>query len=185
MSENSSKTVAQLKELLKEKGLSTAGVKSDLVSRLEEAEKSSEEAQPVTEQAEDSQDIQEPQGLQQPPEESKESELEAASKEKPSVPEPLGNAEETAEKPAEEPPKTLSADEIKALALESLEKKAARAKKFGDEQGAKDAEKEIKRVEKFGLELNSALARDLGLAPPEKKSSQFKNKFRSKNKSRR
>lgn len=184
MSDNSSKTVVQLKEMLKEKGLSTAGVKTDLISRLEEVEKSSGEAQLGTEQADEPQAPQVSQASQEPLEGSKEVN-DADELPNENVTELLGNGEETTEIPAEEQPKTLSADEIKNLALKSLEKKATRARKFGDEQGARDAEKEIKRVEKFGLELNSALARELGLAPAEKKTSQSKNKFRSKKKSRR
>ena len=64
----------------------------------------------------------------------------------------------------EEPkPKQLSPEERKQLAIELLTKKVQRAEKFGDEQAANDAKKDLARVEKFGVELGTALAREIGL----------------------
>ena len=107
MSDYSTQTVAQLKEILKGKGLSIEGKKADLVQRLHEHDTQQQQEEPK--------------------------------------------------------PKQLSPEERKQLAIELLTKKVQRAEKFGDEQAANDAKKDLTRVEKFGVELGTALAREIGL----------------------
>lgn len=197
-SELSTKTVVELKLLLKENGLSTDGKKVELVQRLQEfqdqntpvaatttaaaapeseqqQEQQSEESKPITEEGETG---------QQQEEEEEEGEK--------------SNSNEGAEEstltviqpqPKEEP-KQLSAEERKELAISLLEKKIKRAEKFGDEQAANDARKDLKRVEKFGVELGTALAREIGLVDktlPNKNrhNRRFNRGFKKSNKKRR
>ncbi|EER35110.1 predicted protein [Candida tropicalis MYA-3404] len=200
-SELSTKTVVELKSLLKENGLSTDGKKVELVQRLQEfqdqntpvaattaaaaaaaaapeseqqQEQQSEESKPITEEGET--------GQQQEEEEEgeKSNSNEGAEESTLTVIQP---------QPKEEP-KQLSAEERKELAISLLEKKIKRAEKFGDEQAANDARKDLKRVEKFGVELGTALAREIGLVDktlPNKNrhNRRFNRGFKKSNKKRR
>lgn len=193
-SELSTKTVVELKLLLKENGLSTDGKKVELVQRLQEfqdqntpvatttttaaaapeSEQQSEESKPITEEGET--------GQQQEEEEEgeKSNSNEGAEESTLTVIQP---------QPKEEP-KQLSAEERKELAISLLEKKIKRAEKFGDEQAANDARKDLKRVEKFGVELGTALAREIGLVDktlPNKNrhNRRFNRGFKKSNKKRR
>lgn len=198
-SELSTKTVVELKLLLKENGLSTDGKKVELVQRLQEfqdqntpvatttttaaaaapeseqqQEQQSEESKPITEEGET--------GQQQEEEEEgeKSNSNEGAEESTLTVIQP---------QPKEEP-KQLSAEERKELAISLLEKKIKRAEKFGDEQAANDARKDLKRVEKFGVELGTALAREIGLVDktlPNKNrhNRRFNRGFKKSNKKRR
>lgn len=152
MSDYSSQTVAQLKEILKGKGLSIEGKKADLVQRLQEHEPQQQQQQ----QPEPEPEVTEQQ-QQQP-----ETKLEENSQENESTLTVI-QPKEQQEQEEEPKPKQLSPEERKQLAIELLTKKVQRAEKFGDEQAANDAKKDLARVEKFGVELGTALAREIGL----------------------
>jgi SAP domain-containing ribonucleoprotein len=155
MSDYSSKTVPQLKDILKQKNLSIDGKKADLIQRLVEFD--SQNNDPV---------VPEP-----------ESEAPAAE----TTEQPANSIEESAPADAENdstltviqpkddeptqppPPKVLSPEERKSLAVELLNKKIARAEKFGDDQAAETAKKDLVRVEKFGVEPGTALAKEIGV----------------------
>ncbi|RCK66976.1 Protein THO1 [Candida viswanathii] len=157
-SELSSKTVAELKLLLKESGLSTDGKKAELVQRLQEHQEQGAGAAPAPAAAE--------QQEEQPQQQSEEQSTTAQETKPETEQTKEGDGEEestlTVIQP-KEPPKQLSAEERKELAISLLEKKIKRAEKFGDEQAANEARKDLKRVEKFGVELGTALAREIGL----------------------
>lgn len=140
MSDYSTQTVAQLKELLKGKGLSTDGKKADLVQRLVEA------------------------GTSAPAEVEKPVETEPVVAEEVAAPVVTEEPTLTVVEPvAKEEPKVLTAEERKQLAVELLQKKVQRAIKYGDEAAAEAAKKDLARVEKFGVELGTALAAEIGL----------------------
>lgn len=69
----------------------------------------------------------------------------------------------TEKKVVEEPP---NPETLKAAAVELLTMKINRAQKFGEEEQVSILKANLTRVEKFGVELDSALARELGFAPP-------------------
>lgn len=148
MSDYSSQTVPQLKELLKAKGLATDGKKADLVQRLAEADQAAEtkpSEQPV-----------EPTTAELVPQDNDDNN-------NLTVVQPGETPKESA--PAEEDakPKVLTSEERKILAIELLTKKIKRAEKFGDDTSAETAKKDLARVEKFGVELGTALAREIGI----------------------
>ncbi|CAX44101.1 protein THO1 homologue, putative [Candida dubliniensis CD36] len=156
MSDYSSQTVAQLKEILKGKGLSIEGKKADLVQRLQEHEPQQQQQQQQQQQPEPEPEVTEQQ-QQQP-----ETKLEENSQENESTLTVI-QPKEQQEQEEEPKPKQLSPEERKQLAIELLTKKVQRAEKFGDEQAANDARKDLARVEKFGVEVGTALAREIGL----------------------
>lgn len=140
MAEYASLTVAQLKELLKTKGLALDGKKADLVQRLQEADGPGElDDEPETKPAE--------------PEPTKEE----------AVAEPVVEDAPEAAAPVAEKPKKLTPEERKKMAVDLLTKKINRAVKFGDEALAQAARKDLARVEKFGLDPSTALAKELGV----------------------
>ncbi|CAH6720952.1 protein Tho1p [[Candida] jaroonii] len=145
MSDYSSNTVNQLKEILESRGLPTTGKKADLVERLVEADKSGE----VEEESKPEETTEATETPVEEPQEATEESEESAPVE----------AEET--KP--EPPKKMTPEERKQLAVELLNKKIQRAEKFGDEASAENARKDLSRVEKFGVEPGTALAKEIGL----------------------
>ncbi|GMM36504.1 Tho1 protein [Saccharomycopsis crataegensis] len=184
MSKYSSQTVAQLKELLKAKGLSTNGVKSDLVARLEEADSSEEgKEEPVATIASESADAAKVESAAEEAN-SEKPKQDVTSEEKPeegakvttagdyTIIHPSKDApkeeEEKEEKVVEEEkPKELSPEELKSAAVELLNKKIEREKKFGGENSEttiKDLEKSLARIEKFGITPESVLAKEIGLA---------------------
>lgn len=154
MADYSSQTVAQLKEVLKSKGLSTEGKKADLVQRLIDND-NEPQAQPETEQpekVETNNNEEKPASSENGKTEENESTLKVI------MPE-----EKKEDQSEEKKPKDLSPEERKKLAVELLQKKIHRAEKFGDEAGAEAARKDLARVEKFGVEAGTALAREIGL----------------------
>lgn len=156
MSDYSTQTVAQLKEILKGKGLSIEGKKADLVQRLHEHDTQQQQPPPQQQQPE-------PEVAEQQPEQP-ETKLEGNTQENESTLTVIQPKEQQQQQQQEEPkPKQLSPEERKQLAIELLTKKVQRAEKFGDEQAANDAKKDLARVEKFGVELGTALAREIGL----------------------
>ena len=156
MAEYSSQTVAQLKELLKGRGLSTDGKKADLVKRLQDADNETEKAQPVeatVEVTETETVATEIPTEEAPTEQAQSTELTDATAE-------VASENKEASKPE---PKTLTPEERKLLAVDLLQKKIARAKKFGDDAGAEEAQKNLARIEKFGVEPGTKLATEIGL----------------------
>lgn len=146
MSDYASLTVAQLKEQLKNKGLALDGKKADLVQRLEELDSGAPEQTKTEESA--------PAGeAEEPKQEATKTEEVPASE----------NGAKAEEKPEEEKPKELTPEERKQLAVDLLTKKIQRAEKFGDEQLAEAARKDLNRVEKFGVDPGTALAKEIGL----------------------
>lgn len=155
MSDYSTQTVAQLKEILKGKGLSIEGKKADLVQRLQEHDSQQQQPPPQQQQPE-------PEVAEQQPEQP-ETKLEGNTQENESTLTVIQPKEQEQQQEEEPKPKQLSPEERKQLAIELLTKKVQRAEKFGDEQAANDAKKDLARVEKFGVELGTALAREIGL----------------------
>lgn len=155
MSDYSTQTVAQLKEILKGKGLSIEGKKADLVQRLQEHDSQQQQPPPQQQQPE-------PEVAEQQPEQP-ETKLEGNTQENESTLTVIQPKEQEQQQQEEPKPKQLSPEERKQLAIELLTKKVQRAEKFGDEQAANDAKKDLARVEKFGVELGTALAREIGL----------------------
>ena len=154
-----------MKEVLKGKGLSTDGKKADLVQRLVDAdgieEPAGDAAEPdaaaaggAAESAPEVSDAPDAPGA-------------LAAPTAPEASEPASETPDTANGagavPAEAGPKVLTADERKQLAVDWLQKKIARAQKFGDDDGAQAAKRDLARVEKFGVELGTALASEIGL----------------------
>lgn len=164
MSEYANQTVAQLKEILKAKGLSTDGKKADLVLRLQESDASA--PAPAAEPAA------EPEAAPVEPKE-------PVSKPEASTEEPKEEPKEEKEEVKEEP-KVLSAEERKRLAVELLQKKIQRATKFGDDAAAETAKKDLARVEKFGVEVGTALAKEIGLVDTSLGNGTKKNRSRGR-----
>lgn len=160
MSDYASLTVAQLKELLKAKSLPLDGKKADLVARLTEADAGS-----TTNELDELDDKDEPE--QKTDAAAPEPETEAAVAAPPAA-EPTESAETAAttdaepEKPAKPERKVLTPEERKQMAVDLLTKKIKRAEKFGDEALAKDARSNLARVEKFGVDAGTALAKEIG-----------------------
>lgn len=152
MADYSSQTVAQLKEILKERGLPVDGKKADLVARLTEADGAGSEELKDEETTEPATNGEAAGELDEPTEKTEETSTETT--ETPS---------ETKEEKKSEPKKVLSPEERKQLAVDLLTKKIKRAEKFGDEASAEIARKDLARVEKFGVELGTALAREIGI----------------------
>lgn len=157
----SAQTVPQLKELLKTRDLSTAGLKGELVARLEEADKTVTAGTTAEQPAPQQEELLE---------ETKDEQVETTAVEPAVVIETTETTEttEAKEETVEEPKvKILSPEERKAGALELLNKKLARAKKFGTEDDAESVKRDIARVEKFGVEPGTSLAKELGLISKE------------------
>lgn len=157
MSEYASLTVAQLKEKLKAKDLPVDGKKADLVLRLEEND-ANDAPKGELDEPED-----EP-ALAEPANESEgKNGTEDVKTESVDATDLAPSETAAAEVPAEKPkPKTLTPEEIKQLAVDLLTKKIKRAEKFGDEALAAAAKKDLARVEKFGLNPGTALAKEIG-----------------------
>ncbi|CCH43165.1 Laminin subunit gamma-1 [Wickerhamomyces ciferrii] len=154
----SDQTVAQLKEELTSRQLSTSGVKKDLIQRLEENDASKETTEPVVEESKDEPKDElleevEPEQQEESKEESKEEQKEESST--------------TEQKGEEEKPKSIkefTPEERKNLAIEFLNKKISRAKKFGSEESEIESiKKDLARIEKYGVELGTSIAKEIGL----------------------
>lgn len=153
MSDYSTFTVVQLKEVLKEKGLPVDGKKADLLQRL--LDNANQEAPAGGNEL----------GDDEPQEEVKEPAESAPAPVAEPVEEsnPEAEAAPPAEKEEKPKPKVLTPEERKQLAVDLLTKKVRRAEKFGDEAAAEVARKDLARVEKFGVELGTGLAREIGI----------------------
>ncbi|AGO11705.1 AaceriADL069Wp [[Ashbya] aceris (nom. inval.)] len=142
MTDYASMTVAQLKDVLKERELPTQGLKAALVERLQQADAATAEA-------------------------ASEAARPDAEEQAPEAAEPTATPEEseppTAEKRVAAEPRALSAEEMKQAAVAHLTKKLHRARKFGEDDAAVGAlQKQLARLEKFGLDLTTQLAQELG-----------------------
>lgn len=177
MLDYASLTVAQLKEQLKAKSLPTDGKKADLVARLTDAEASNgneldDGEDEATEPATAADEVAAP--------------AEAAGEAEPAV-DAVEAAEPVEESVKEEEPKkkVLTPEERKQLAVDLLTKKLKRAEKFGDEALAQEARSNLARVEKFGVDPGTALAKEIGAVDRSINSELKTQKFRrgvSKNK---
>ncbi|KAI1821983.1 hypothetical protein F4861DRAFT_424189 [Xylaria intraflava] len=184
--------VPELKKLLQERQLPVTGNKADLIARLHEHDKASEEPKPAAapvsaeedpiDYSDDDVPASKPESASEPaPTEQKVAEPAApaaepvteapapASEEKPAVP-----ATENGVKPADATvadscPKTdFSANLPASSADEEARKRADRAKRFGVVDGDDDTKKKAERAERFGVEQNS-LVSGLDSALPEKR----------------
>lgn len=199
MVDYSTQNVSQLKELLKAKGLPSEGKKAELISRLQLADVSESSAaessaksvaeEPATKTettattepkesddlvaVEGSDDFSSKKSGEPTTEESKEESKDESNEDPKGETKVEGTHASKPESEAtpakEEPPKVHTPEERKQKALELLETKIRRAIKFGDEAGAAEAKRVLARVEKFGVELGTALAVELGIekAKPE------------------
>lgn len=185
-------TVAQLKDLLKKRDLPIQGLKNELVERLEENDTAGkdgegEQAEKDVKEVQEEATIRETSVVNAAQEPSRE--VQAEEKQEQEQEQEKGQAQEETQhvKPEqqkeEEENKQLSPEEMKKMALELLNKKLHRAKKFGQDQSQIDSiTKLIVRVEKFGLDLQTALARELGVVKDEPiKNSNVTNKKTNKN----
>lgn len=172
MSDYASLTVAQLKELLKSKSLPVDGKKADLLARLTEADGKKSELDEPQEATETSETVGEA-SEQKPAEEADSApETAAAPDSEPAKPAEATEATEAAEPAAEgsekvetekkPKKKVLTPEERKQLAVDLLNKKIKRAEKFGDEALAQEARANLARVEKFGVDPGTALAKEIG-----------------------
>lgn len=159
----SSLKVAELKEELTKRNLPTDGTKPQLIAKLEEddSKKSSEGAateEPIAEEEESKQEelLEEEEGDAEQKQEETETPATESKKED-------GETEEPKPKTIKE----LTPEERKATAIEFLNKKIQRAKKFGTEEDVEEIKKSLQRVEKFGVELGTSLAREIGLTSKE------------------
>ncbi|EJS44023.1 tho1p [Saccharomyces arboricola H-6] len=193
MADYSSLTVVQLKDLLTKRNLSVGGLKNELVQRLikDDEESKGDSGEPTQEEKQ----VEQPESTTKEESVSKdatEEEVPSETKDEISANNESNEAQitpdgastavhETKEAPAVP---ALSPDEIKVKALDLLNKKMHRANKFGqDEADINSIQRQINRVEKFGVDLNSKLAEELGLVTRKKESESNNNgKFQSRSK---
>ncbi|ODQ47613.1 hypothetical protein PICMEDRAFT_23573, partial [Pichia membranifaciens NRRL Y-2026] len=144
---------AKLQELLTARGLPVDGTKEVLIERLEESDKIAAELDQDDDDGEDTSAA----GAGPTAAASAEVVAEPAAEEK--------KAEDAAppEEKEEEKKPEVTPETLKAAAVEHLTKKIARAQKFGEDQQATTLQADLARIEKFGLALDSAIARELGL----------------------
>lgn len=191
---------AKLQELLSARGLPIDGTKEVLIERLEESDKIAAELDEEEEEEEDEGskaaekpkeeeqgEVKEP-AKEETPEETKEQAtgpLEPSQEQASGPPAPSADAKNDAEEAKE-----LTPEQLKSAAVGLLNKKIARAQKFGEDQQVAALQADLNRIEKFGLALDSALARELGFAPakptapPARKERSFKGHARGRGSSR-
>ncbi|CAI4060090.1 hypothetical protein N7582_001534 [Saccharomyces uvarum] len=193
MADYSSLTVVQLKDLLTKRNLSVGGLKNELVQRLikDDEESKGDNGEPTQEQEQQSESVakEEPAPKDateiEAPAEIKDVAAKDETKEAQTTSDEVVRTVQTPTGPAAAP--VLSPEEIKANALDLLNKKMHRANKFGQDQADIDSlKRQINRVEKFGVDLNSKLAEELGLVtrkndPESSDNSKSKNRSRGSN----
>lgn len=180
MADYSKLTVAQLRDMLRDKNLSTQGLKNELIERIEKDDSGVVQAAEATEaSAAGLTDTLNTENHFAAVEEEK---TETAEADTADVDVSASEAIATETLVAVEEPKPvelvkiLSQEEIKTMGLELLNKKLHRAKKFGQDQDEIDSlERLITRVEKFGVDLHTTLAKELGLVKDTPKSIQNKS----------
>ena len=169
---------AKLQELLTARGLPVDGTKEVLIERLEESDKIAAELDQDDDDGEDTSAAgagptaaASAEVVAEPAAEEKKAE-DAAPVEAAETPAAAGEAVQEEKKPEEkeeEKKPEVTPETLKAAAVEHLTKKIARAQKFGEDQQATTLQADLARIEKFGLALDSAIARELGLAPAPQK----------------
>lgn len=135
MSDYVSMKVVELKEMLKSRGLGVTGTKPELIARLEENDRQNEAAQ-----------VEEP-SVEKVQEDKKTSEPVIPATDNSEQIEQVATSNNT-EKPAESSTNEEKGDETERV-IKELEKRAARAKRFGIEND--ESEATIRRIKKFGL----------------------------------
>lgn len=80
----------------------------------------------------------------------------------------------------EETKKEITPEELKALAIEHLKTKIQRALKFSEDETAKSLEADLTRIEKFGVSLESSIAKELGYGKKPAKTAFVKRNFNKK-----
>ncbi|QGN18166.1 protein THO1 [Kluyveromyces marxianus] len=166
----SGNTVAQLKELLKQRNLSTDGLKADLITRLQEDDAKNAAAEPKpTDASSQAENKTESATAQENKDETThqsavQTGAEAgAETQAPAQAQDPAPAETSAQTPTPAPKPQLSPEQLKQTAIDHLQKKIHRAEKFGqDDSIVEDLKRQINRIEKFGLDLTTQLAQELG-----------------------
>lgn len=181
MTKYSSLLKGKLQELLTARGLPIDGTKEVLIERLEESDKiaaeleADDEPEAAPEESKEKVEehvAEEPVAEEQKTEDVK-TETEVPTKNEaetapaaPSAPSAPAADEKPAVAEAAAVPEPPTPETLKASAVELLNRKIARAQKFGEDDQVALLKANLARVEKFGVELDSALARELGFAPP-------------------
>jgi SAP domain-containing ribonucleoprotein len=193
---------AKLQELLTARGLPVDGTKEVLIERLEESDK-------IAAELDEEEDETAAEVPAEAPQEAQDASVETAT-DAPAAPEaPEASIEESADAKtdavvgdgddvdnattatAAQEEVVVTPELLKSKAVELLSRKLARAQKFGEDAQAAVLAADLARVEKFGVALDSIIARELGFGKPEpvvKKhgniKGQNKNKNKNKNKNR-
>lgn len=179
MTKYSSLLKGKLQELLTARGLPIDGTKEVLIERLEESDKIAAEleaddepattdvAPPPAESAASAASIE--QASEAPVNEAKAETSESASAPAP-VAAPVATPVESNKGVQELEPVVpdVTPETLKTAAIEMLNTKIARAQKFGEDSQVSALKGDLARVEKFGVALDSALARELGYASVKK-----------------
>lgn len=179
MASYSSHTVAQLKEMLKARGLPVNGVKADLIARLEESDKIDAELdEPEATEAPVEEDTKptEPETTAVEPEMKAAEPVSESAAAEPAT-EPVAEPEEAVAEPAPEP--ILTPEQLKDAAVKLIALKLARAERFKLENDIKQLNAVLKRVNKFGVVPGSALARELGYKTEDEKKKEQSGSNRS------
>ncbi|CEP60070.1 Tho1p LALA0_S01e02344g [Lachancea lanzarotensis] len=162
-------TVKQLQKELESRKLSTNGIKKDLIARLEAHD--AEKSQPTDAQQEEPQqsEISETAKVEKPEDKPEEAVVpeteEPTTTETPPEQQPIAPvAEHSSDSSSTQiKPKAFSPEEAKAKALEHLQVKLRRARKFADDESTiQSLERQINRIQKFGLDQTTQLAQELG-----------------------
>lgn len=188
---------AKLQELLTARGLPVDGTKEVLIERLEESDK-------IAAELDEEEDETAAEVPAEAPQEAQDASVETAT-DAPAAPEALeASIEESADAKTDAvggddnvdgaTTATATQDEVvvtpellKSKAVELLSRKLARAQKFGEDAQAAVLAADLARVEKFGVALDSIIARELGFGKPEpvvKKHGNIKGQNKNKNKNK-
>ncbi|AMD19991.1 HCL160Cp [Eremothecium sinecaudum] len=182
MTDYSGLTVAQLKDLLKTRDLPTQGLKANLVERLVQADLETsgsgagggagegKSAEPVGKvETAVKQSATPPAKAAEAADPTVNDSSKETSEKARNIPGHVsapGSASSDITQPAPQaanPRPSLSPEEMKHIAVAHLTKKLHRAKKFGEDEAATNAlQKQLARLEKFGLDLTTQLAQELG-----------------------
>lgn len=134
--------VSELKELLKQRGLSTSGTKTELISRLEDNDTTQDDGagsdKPQEEEAQPTAEENSEEAAKEPSGEAPAEPISAESNREP---------EATSSEP-QEATKPVSEESITEKALADLETRISRKKKFNE--STEDLEIQLKRIKRFG-----------------------------------